>query len=46
MAIDLVEFDMARAIASLNSAEPVIPLWLDRINLDLSKKVESKKEGY
>jgi hypothetical protein len=46
MAIDLVEFDMARAIASLKSGEPVIPLWLDRINLDLSKKVESKKEGY
>ncbi|MEG4795737.1 hypothetical protein QUA69_11525 [Microcoleus sp. LAD1_D1] len=46
MAIDLVEFDMARAIASLNSAERVIPLWLDRINLELSKKVESKKEGY
>jgi hypothetical protein len=46
MAIDLVEFDMARAIASLNSGEPVIPLWLYRINLELSKKVESKKERY
>ncbi|WP_449420057.1 hypothetical protein [Phormidium nigroviride] len=42
----MVQFDLESAIASLNSGEPVIPLWLDRINLDLSKKVESKKEGY
>jgi hypothetical protein len=27
MAIDLVEFDMARAIASLKSGELVIPVW-------------------
>jgi hypothetical protein len=32
MAIDLVEFDMARAIASLKAAEPVIPVWLDQIH--------------
>ncbi|MEG4328971.1 hypothetical protein Q5688_27145, partial [Microcoleus sp. herbarium5] len=35
MAIDLVEFDMARAIASLKSGEPVIPVWCDRIHQDL-----------
>jgi hypothetical protein len=32
MAIDLVEFDMARAIASLKSGEPVIPVGLDKIH--------------
>jgi hypothetical protein len=32
MAIDLVEFDMARAIASLKAGEPVIPVWLDQIH--------------
>ena len=32
MAIDLVEFDMARAIGSLKSGELVIPVWCDRIH--------------
>ncbi|MEP6499489.1 hypothetical protein [Microcoleus vaginatus] len=32
MAIDLVEFDKARAIASLKSGELVIPVWCARID--------------
>ena len=30
--LDLVEFDRSRAIASLKSGEPVIPVWLDHIH--------------
>jgi hypothetical protein len=32
MAIDLVELDRSRAIASLKAGEPVIPVWLDQIH--------------
>ncbi|MEG4421397.1 hypothetical protein QUA70_22820 [Microcoleus sp. LAD1_D5] len=30
--LDLVEFDRSKAIASLNSGEPVIRVWCDRID--------------
>ncbi len=33
--LDLVEFDRLRAIASLKSGEPVIPVWCDRIDQHL-----------
>lgn len=36
----LVEFDMARAIASLKSGEPVIPVWCDRIHQHLAGKLK------
>jgi hypothetical protein len=39
MAIDLVEFDMARAMASLKSGEPVIPVWLDKIDEQVASKL-------
>jgi len=36
----LVEFDMARAIASLKSGEPVILVWCDRIHQRLAGKLK------
>ncbi|MEK0180854.1 MAG: hypothetical protein EAZ78_08465 [Oscillatoriales cyanobacterium] len=36
----LVEFDMARAIASLKSGELVIPVWCDRIHQRLAGKLK------
>lgn len=30
--LQLVDFDMDKAIASLNAGEPVIPVWLDQIH--------------
>ncbi|MEG3838934.1 hypothetical protein [Microcoleus sp. herbarium14] len=36
----LVEFDMVRAIASLKSGEPVIPVWCDRIHQHLAGKLK------
>lgn len=30
--LELVDFDMEKAIASLNAGEPVIPVWLDKIH--------------
>jgi len=41
MAIDLVEFDMARAIASLDKGQPVIPVWLDQIHRTLAAKLSN-----
>ncbi|HAX78804.1 MAG TPA: hypothetical protein DCY88_23990 [Cyanobacteria bacterium UBA11372] len=38
--LSLVEFDLERAIASLKSGQPVIPLWLDRIYKQLNSKVK------
>ncbi|WP_341738448.1 hypothetical protein [Microcoleus sp. CAWBG640] len=35
----LVEFDMARAIASLKSGELVIPVWCDRIHQRLVSRL-------
>ena len=35
----LVEFDRARAIASLDRGQPVIPIWLDTIHQILKKKL-------
>ncbi|HBE34095.1 MAG TPA: MerR family transcriptional regulator [Cyanobacteria bacterium UBA11369] len=37
--LQLVEFDLERAIASLKSGEPVIPVWLDRIHQRLASKL-------
>ena len=37
--LQLVEFDRERAIASLKSGEPVIPVWLDRIHQRLASKL-------
>lgn len=39
--LQLVEFDRERAIASLKSGEPVIPLWLDRIHQRVASKLVS-----
>ncbi|XZO00481.1 MAG: hypothetical protein ACM65L_18405 [Microcoleus sp.] len=36
----LVEFDMARAIVSLKSGEPVIPVWCARIHQHLAGKLK------
>lgn len=35
--LQLVEFDMESAIASLKAGEPVIPVWLDVIHLRVAK---------
>jgi DNA-binding transcriptional MerR regulator len=35
--LELVEFDLEEAIASLKSGQPVIPLWLDAIHDSLAK---------
>jgi DNA-binding transcriptional MerR regulator len=35
--LELVEFDLEEAIASLKSGQPVIPLWLDAIHEELAK---------
>jgi DNA-binding transcriptional MerR regulator len=35
--LELVEFDLEEAIASLKSGQPVIPLWLDAIHEELTK---------
>lgn len=40
--LQLVEFDLEKAIASLKSGQPVIPLWLDQIH----QQVLSKLKGY
>lgn len=37
--LHLVDFDMERAIASLKSGEPVIPVWLDLIHQQLARKL-------
>jgi hypothetical protein len=44
MAIDLVEFDMARAIVSLKSGEPVIPVWCDVIYQQLNNRLNERDE--
>ncbi|MGA9381026.1 MAG: hypothetical protein WBV73_19850 [Phormidium sp.] len=37
--LQLVEFDLEKAIASLKSGEPVIPVWLDQINQRLANQL-------
>jgi hypothetical protein len=37
--LELVEFDLEDAIASLKSGQPVIPLWLDAIHEELKKRL-------
>jgi hypothetical protein len=44
MAIDLVEFDMARAIVSLDKGQPVIPVWLDVIYQQLNNRLNEGNE--
>ena len=39
--LDLVEFDMVRAIASLDKGQPVIPIWLDQIHRTLAAKLSN-----
>ena len=39
--LQLVEFDVESAIASLKSGQPVIPVWLDRIHQGLASKLVS-----
>jgi len=38
--LQLVEFDMEKAIASLKAGEPLIPVWLDTIHQRLHQKLE------
>ncbi|BBD57176.1 MAG: hypothetical protein I4E98_22205 [Planktothrix agardhii KL2] len=35
--LQLVDFDLEKAIASLKSGQPVIPVWLDVIHLRVAK---------
>lgn len=37
--LQLVEFDLEKAIASLKSGRPVIPVWLDQIHHQLQQKL-------
>ncbi|MFB2835022.1 hypothetical protein [Floridanema evergladense] len=37
--LQLVEFDLEKAIASLKSGQPVIPLWLDRIHQQVASRL-------
>ncbi|AFZ20480.1 MerR family transcriptional regulator [Allocoleopsis franciscana] len=37
--LKLLEFDLEDAIASLKSGQPVIPLWLDAIHEELTKRL-------
>lgn len=38
-ALELVEFDLEKAIASLKSGQPVIPVWLDQIHQQIQQKL-------
>ncbi|MBW4668787.1 MAG: MerR family transcriptional regulator [Cyanomargarita calcarea GSE-NOS-MK-12-04C] len=38
--LELVRFDLEKAIASLNQGRPVIPIWLDVIYQQLVKKIQ------
>jgi hypothetical protein len=37
--LQLVEFDLESAIASLKSGQPVIPVWLDQIPQQIQPKL-------
>ena len=38
--LELVEFDLERAVASVRSGQPAIPLWLDAIHQRLVKRLK------
>jgi DNA-binding transcriptional MerR regulator len=42
--LQLVDFDMDKAIASLNAGEPVIPVWLDQIHQYLASRLWSRSD--
>lgn len=37
--LQLVDFDLEKAIASLKAGQPVIPVWLDQIHQQLARKL-------
>ncbi|WP_373537354.1 hypothetical protein [Microcoleus sp.] len=37
--LQMVEFDMERAIVSLDKGQPIIPVWLEEIHRTLAKKL-------
>jgi hypothetical protein len=37
--LELVEFDLGEAIASLKAGQPIIPVWLDAIHQRLASRV-------
>ena len=39
--LELVEFDLERAIASLREGQPAIPIWLDTIHQQLIKRLKN-----
>lgn len=40
--LDLIEFDLERAIASVRAGESVIPVWLERIHQRLKSRLQEK----
>lgn len=42
--LNMVEFDMEKAITSLKSGQPVIPVWLDTIHQQVGSKLWSRSE--
>lgn len=38
--LELVEFDLKRAISSLREGQPVIPVWLDAIHQRLTMRLK------
>jgi hypothetical protein len=43
--LDLVEFDLERAIASFDKGQPVIRVWLDCIHQELQGKLRDFSRG-
>jgi DNA-binding transcriptional MerR regulator len=43
--LKLVEFDIKKAIASLDEGKPVIPVWLDVIDQQLNKRLNERNES-
>lgn len=41
--LELVEFDLEKAIASLDRGHPVIPVWLDEIHHQLAVKLDKSR---
>ena len=42
--LQVVEFDLERAIASLDKGQPVIPVWLDVIYQQLNNRLNERNE--
>ncbi len=40
--LEIAEFELKKAIASLDEGKPVIPLWLDEIYQGLAVKLEEQ----